>query len=105
MPSMPDARPGAGASPALALAEDVLLTLGNLRCTLAWLAEADAATPPDALRAGLARLERQLARLEAQARDLLERTAPGGPPPLPRAAAYAEASGSVLAARLAAALD
>jgi hypothetical protein len=49
------------------LVEDVILTLGNLRGSLAWLGQADAKTTPDLHRTGLARLDRQIAKLEERA--------------------------------------
>ncbi|MGB7269722.1 MAG: hypothetical protein WBC90_09395 [Albidovulum sp.] len=55
--------------PALAtfLVEDVILTLGNMRGSLAWLGQADTKATPDLQRAGLARLDRQIATLEERA--------------------------------------
>ena len=50
------------------LVEDVILTLGNLRGSLAWLAQSDAGTDPGLHRAGLARLDRQIETLEDRAR-------------------------------------
>ena len=50
------------------LVEDVILTLGNLRGSLSWLGQANAAGDPGMHRAGLARLERQIELLEDRAR-------------------------------------
>ncbi len=73
------------------LVEDVILTLGNLRGSLAWLGQGDAGADPDLHRAGLARLDRQLETLEDRARAVCQtiRGDPGGEMPPP--AAYAPA--------------
>ncbi|MFN0114949.1 MAG: hypothetical protein ACKVPY_09760 [Paracoccaceae bacterium] len=58
------------------LVEDVILTLGNVRLSLSWLAsgpEADASgASGDWRRAGIDRLDRQLGHLEDRARALRE---------------------------------
>ena len=75
------------------LVEDVILTLGNLRGSLAWLGQADPGTDPGLHRAGLARLDRQIETLEDRARAVCKtiRGDPAGEGALPAAAAYAPA--------------
>jgi hypothetical protein len=51
------------------LVEDVILTLGNLRNSLAWLAAAEG-TSPEERKSGIDRLNRQLDLVEARAREL-----------------------------------
>ena len=50
------------------LVEDVILTLGNLRGSLAWLGQTGHSADPNLHRAGLARLDRQIETLEDRAR-------------------------------------
>lgn len=73
------------------LVEDVILTLGNLRGSLAWLGQGDVGADPGLHRAGLARLDRQLESLEDRARAVcrISRGDPCGD--LPPPAAYAPA--------------
>ncbi|MCB2128136.1 MAG: hypothetical protein KDE03_03445 [Rhodobacteraceae bacterium] len=59
----------AGTSFEVFLVEDVILTLGNLRNSLAWLAAAEG-TSPEERRSGIDRLNRQLDLVEARAREL-----------------------------------
>jgi hypothetical protein len=61
------------------LVEDVILTLGNLRSGLAWLAVPEANVPAAQVRAGVARLDAQLALLEERARRVHARLAQGRP--------------------------
>ena len=65
----------------LFLVEDVILTLGNIRGTLGWLAEGgvDAAMQ----RAGIERLDRQIAQLEQRAQAVRRRFGHDGSPALP----------------------
>ncbi len=83
------------------LVQDVILTLGNLRGSLAWVAgDQDSGLSP-AYRAGLERIERQIELLEDRARTLCGTPRPERlPHPAPSAAAYAEGSGLTLAAIL-----
>ncbi len=53
----------------LFLVEDMILTLGNLRGSLAWLGD-DQRADPARHRAGLQRIGAQIDMLEARARDL-----------------------------------
>ncbi|MCC7319623.1 MAG: hypothetical protein IT542_01470 [Rubellimicrobium sp.] len=79
------------------LVQDVILTLGNLRGSLVWLADGGPATDPAIFRAGLDRVERQIGRLEDRARALCRAAAP--PPPAAwgeARAAYAGGSGLTL---------
>ena len=75
------------------LVEDVILTLGNLRGSLAWLGQSDAGADPGLHRAGLARLDRQIETLEDRARAVCRiiRDAPAAAGTPPAAAAYAPA--------------
>lgn len=83
------------------LVQDVILTLGNLRGSLAWVAGDGDSGLSSAYRAGLERIERQIELLEDRARTLCGTPRPERlPPPAPSAAAYAEGSGLTLAAIL-----
>ncbi len=75
------------------LIEDVILTLGNLRGALAWLAQPGAGVDPATLRSGLDRLQGQIALLEDRAHKVC-RTEPAPRPCSikPVKAAYTEAS-------------
>ena len=75
------------------LVEDVILTLGNLRTSLAWLMDPDGDRPPRALRAGLERAMRQIEQMEDRARSLSRSGAERTELPDPSPAAYAECSG------------
>jgi hypothetical protein len=76
------------------LIEDVILALGNLRASLAWLMDPGAAAPPAALRAGLERAMLQVAQVEDRARDMCRAVRERNPPMRdPAPAAYVEASG------------
>jgi hypothetical protein len=55
------------------LVEDVILTLGNLRGSLGWLADPAPADDPALHRAGLERIGRQIALLEDRARAMRRR--------------------------------
>jgi hypothetical protein len=55
------------------LVEDVILTLGNLRGSLAWLADPGPSDDPALHRAGLERIGRQIALLEDRARAMRRR--------------------------------
>ena len=59
------------------LVEDVILTLGNLRGSLAWLGQTDAVADPGLHRAGLARLDRQIETLEDRARAVCRKIREG----------------------------
>ena len=75
------------------LLEDVILTLGNLRASLAWLADAESRLPPVALGAGLDRLGRQIDVLEDRARAVcrdIRGRRPVGAHPAPAACAEAK---------------
>jgi hypothetical protein len=78
------------------LVEDVILTLGNLRSTLAWLCDPDTAASPEVLRGGLARLSRQIEGLEDRARSICR----GLPGPAPPALAAADAESHIPLDRL-----
>jgi hypothetical protein len=61
------------------LVQDVILALGNLRGSLAWLADGGVKAEPAAFRAGLDRLERQIGRLEDRARAVCRAVSPPQP--------------------------
>lgn len=74
--------------------QDVILTLGNLRGSLAWLADGGPAADPAIFRAGLDRVERQIGQLEDRARALCRAAALPPPAAWDKArAAYAGGSG------------
>lgn len=75
------------------LVEDVILTLGNLRASLAWLMDPEGDRPPVALRAGLERAMRQIDQMEARARSLTRAGAIRPALPDPSPVAYADGSG------------
>ncbi len=79
------------------LVQDVILTLGNLRGSLAWLADENSADDPGVRKSGLDRLDRQIERLQDRARAVC-RTLCAAPVarPNPGAAAYADLSGMSL---------
>lgn len=52
------------------LVQDVILTLGNLRGSLAWLADGGAEVDAAIYRAGLERLDRQIEQLQDRARAM-----------------------------------
>lgn len=78
--------------------EDVILTLGNVRGSLGWLA-ADAATP-DRHRAGLHRIEHQLKLLDQRARDLCRNLPNQYPPPADAPPAVSAGSSAITLERL-----
>lgn len=76
------------------LLQDVILTLGNLRGSLGWLADSGREAEPAIFRAGIARLQHQIAQLEDRAHALCQdASAPCPAPQSDSRAAYAEASG------------
>ncbi len=82
------------------LVQDVILTLGNLRGSLAWLADGGTAADPATCRAGFDRLDRQIELLQDRARAMCPTLAPD-PASQPAArpaspAAYAAGSGMSL---------
>jgi len=58
------------------LVQDVILTLGNLRGSLAWLADGGAEVDPAIYRAGLERLDRQIEQLQDRARAMCPSVTP-----------------------------
>ncbi len=58
------------------LVEDVILTLGNLRGSLTWLADPGPGDDPAVHRAGLERIGRRIALLEDRARAMRRRMEP-----------------------------
>jgi hypothetical protein len=76
------------------LVQDVILTLGNLRGSLAWLAGESDRSGPGARKAGLERLDCQIEQLQDRARAMCRTLS--APPDLsvaPGAAPYADGSG------------
>lgn len=82
------------------LVQDVILTLGNLRGSLAWLADGGGEADPAIYRAGFERLDRQIGQLQDRARAMCPTVAARAPaqgtPHAVSAAAYALGSGMSL---------